>query len=109
MKKINFNYNGTDYTLCFTKRTVQALEANGFNIQDIDSKMATSIPLLFAGAFKARHPFVKQAEIDAIYAALPNKTDLLTTLVECYSDTIEGLLAEPEEGKGNVVEWTTSD
>ena len=60
MKKINFNYNGTDYTLCFTKRTVQALEANGFNIQDIDSKMATSIPLLFAGAFKARHPFVKQ-------------------------------------------------
>ena len=109
MKKINFKFEDTEYTLCFTKRTVQALEASGFNIQDIDSKMATTIPLLFAGAFKAKHPFVKQDKIDAIYAALPNKTDLLSALVECYSETIEGLLAEPEEGKGNVVEWTTSD
>lgn len=109
MKTINFKYDDVAYTLCFTKRTVQQLEASGFNIQSIDGKMATSIPLLFAGAFKAKHPFVKQAKIDEIYAALTNKADLISALVDCYSETLEGLLAEPEEGKGNAVAWTTTE
>ena len=82
MKTINFKYDDVAYTLCFTKRTVQQLEASGFNIQNIDGKMATSIPLLFAGAFKAKHPFVNQAKIDEIYAALTNKAVLFSALVD---------------------------
>ena len=38
MKTINFKYDDVAYTLCFTKRTVQQLEASGFNIQNIDGK-----------------------------------------------------------------------
>ena len=51
----------------------------------------------------------KQAKIDEIYAALTNKADLISALVDCYSETLEGLLAEPEEGKGNAVAWTTTE
>ncbi len=109
MKKITFNYDDTQYNLRFTKRTVQQMEQAGFNIQEIDSKMATTLPLLFAGAFKAEQPFLKQGKIDEIYETLPNKEDLIIALVELYNDTMQGLLVEPDAKKGNVTEWKMTE
>ena len=57
-KTINFNFEGEDYTLEFTRSSVATLEKQGFNIGDISDKPLTTLPTLFAGAFLA-YRFIK--------------------------------------------------
>lgn len=106
-KQIIFNYEGKDYTLEFTRRTIKQMEDEGFVARQIDDRPMTLLPALFAGAFKAHHRFVKQDVIDKIYAAMPNKEELIGKLAEMYNEPILSLMDEPEEAAGNV-EWVTS-
>ena len=106
-KQIVFSFEGKDYTLEYTKRTVQEMEREGFSAQDLDRKPMTTLPALFAGAFKAHHKWVKQDIIDMIYAKMPNKDELVVALAEMYNEPIIGLMDEPDEKEGNV-DWTTS-
>lgn len=106
-KQINFSYEGKDYTLEYTRRTIQQMESEGFVADDIDKRPMTLLPTLFAGAFKAHHRFVKQEVIDKIYAAMPNKDSLIEKLAEMYNEPIMSLMDEPDESTGNV-EWVTS-
>ena len=71
-KQIIFTYEGKDYTLEYTRRTVQQMEAEGFVGEDVEKRPMTLLPALFAGAFKAHHRFVKQEVIDKIFAAMPD-------------------------------------
>ena len=73
-KQIIFTYDGKDYTLEYTRRTITQMEDEGFVARNIDDKPMTLLPSLFAGAFKAHHRFVKQDVIDEIYAHMPNKS-----------------------------------
>lgn len=107
MKQIIFTYEGKDYTLEYTRRTVQQMEAEGFVTEDVQRKPMTLLPALFAGAFKAHHRFVKQEMIDKIYAAMPDKDTLISKLVEMYNEPLESLMDEPGTDQGNV-EWVTS-
>jgi hypothetical protein len=107
MKQIIFTYEGKDYTLEYTRRTVQQMEAEGFVTEDVQRKPMTLLPALFAGAFKAHHRFVKQEVIDKIYAAMPDKDTLISKLVEMYNEPLESLMDEPDTDQGNV-EWVTS-
>lgn len=107
-KTITFTYDGKDYVLEFTRRTVQELEADGFRPNLVEEMPATYVPMLFAGAFKAHHRFTKQEVINDIYSNFPNKTDLLATLGEMYSAPILALMDEPDKGKeedGKNIEW----
>lgn len=105
-KQIIFTYEGKDYTLEYTRRTVKQMEDEGFVAQDIDSKPMSLLPALFAGAFKAHHKFVKREVIDHIFDAMPDKEGLVNKLAEMYSDPIRTLLEEPTEGKK--VEWAAN-
>lgn len=107
-KTITFTFDGMEYCLGFTRRTVQMMENEGFNVQQIDAKIATMLPQLFAGAFKAHHRFTKPSTIDAIYDALPNKQELYSKLIEMYNEPLEALMADPEETEGNAVQWTAN-
>lgn len=107
-KQIIFTYGEKDYTLEYTRRTVKQMEDEGFVARDIDSKPMTLLPALFAGAFKAHHRFVKQEVIDEIYAAMPNKEDLIGKLAEMYNEPIETLMAEPDGKAAKNVQWTAS-
>ena len=106
-KQINFSYEGTDYTLEFTRRTVKEMEDEGFIAKDIDNRPMTLLPALFAGAFKAHHRFIKRDKVNKIYAAMPNKEELIGKLAEMYNEPIMSLMDEPEEKQGNV-DWTAS-
>lgn len=106
-KTIEFSYEGKDYTLEYTKRTVMQMEAEGFVVQDIDRKPMTILPAMFAGAFKAHHRWIKQEEIDKIYAHMPDKEKLVAALAEMYNEPIIGLMDEPESTEGNV-DWIKS-
>ena len=103
-KQISFEYKGTNYTLEFNRKTVQAMERDGFVVQEIESKPMTALPMLFAGAFRMHHKFIKRDLIDEIYDAMPNKDDLIGKLAEMYNEPLVSLLNEPEESEKKV-EW----
>lgn len=106
-KQLTFSYEGENYTLEFTRRTVSEMEKNGFIANDIDTKPMTVLPALFAGAFLAHHRFVKNSIIEEIYSKMTHKEELIGKLAEMYNEPIMALVAEPEESKGNL-DWTAS-
>ena len=106
-KQLNFKYNGNEYTLEFTRRTVEQMEREGFVAEDITSKPMTMLPTLFAGAFKAHHKFVKREVIDEIFSKMTNKGDLLGRLAEMYQEPILALVDEPDASSENLT-WTQS-
>lgn len=101
-KTIKFNFEGTDYTLEFTRASVRTLEEQGFKAADITEKPMSTLPKLFAGSFLAHHRFVKQEVVDKIYDKLPDKMTLIMKLAEMYNEPIEALMDEPDEKEGNL-------
>ena len=106
-KQLNFAYKGTEYTLEFTRRTVEQMEREGFVADDIKTKPMTMLPTLFAGAFKAHHRYVQREVIDEIYSKMTNKADLIGKLAEMYNEPIVALIDEPVESSENLT-WTQS-
>lgn len=106
-KQLKFEYNGKEYCLEYTRKTVAEMEKNGFIAEDIKSKPMLMLPELFAGAFLANHRFVKRDVIDEIYGKLTNKAELIGKLVEMYTEPIQSLIDEPSEDEGNL-SWTIS-
>jgi hypothetical protein len=105
-KQIIFNYEGRDYTLEFTRKSVETLERSGFIAADIAEKPMLTLPALFAGAFIAHHRTVKKETIDEIFDKLSNKQDLIAKLAEMYNDPIISLIDEPEEN--DALGWDTA-
>ena len=106
-KQLIFTYDGKDYTLEFTRRTVAEMEKKGFIAPDITEKPMTTLPALFAGAFLAHHRFVKEDIINDIYSKLTKKEDLIGKLAEMYNEPILALVEEPEKAEGNL-DWTAT-
>lgn len=106
-KQLTFTFEGKEYTLEFTRRTVAEMEKKGFIASEITDKPMTTLPALFAGAFLANHRFVKQDVIENIYSKLTKKEALIGKLAEMYNEPIMALVEEPEEDKGNV-DWTAT-
>lgn len=106
-KQLTFTYDGKDYTLEFTRRTVAEMEKKGFIASDITNKPMTTLPALFAGAFLAHHRFVKEDIINDIYSKLTKKEDLIGKLAEMYNEPILALVEEPEKAEGNL-DWTAT-
>ena len=106
-KQLNFVYNGTEYTLEFTRKSVEQMEREGFVADDIQSKPMSMLPALFAGAFKAHHRWVKREVIDEIFSKMTNKGDLIGKLAEMYNEPIMALIDDPAESSENLT-WTQS-
>lgn len=106
-KQLTFTYDGKDYTLEFTRRTVSEMEKKGFIASDITDKPMTTLPALFAGAFLVHHRFVKEDIINDIYSKLTKKEDLIGKLAEMYNEPILALVEEPEKAEGNL-DWTAT-
>lgn len=106
-KQLRFMYNEKEYTLEFTRRTVTQMEKNGFIAAEVETKPMSTLPALFEGAFLAHHRFEKKEVIDAIFAKMTNKEELIGKLAEMYSEPIVTLVEEPEKSEGNV-DWTAT-
>lgn len=106
-KQLRFTYDNKEYVLEYTRKSVETMEKGGFVASDIKDKPMTTLPSLFAGAFLANHRFVKSEVVDAIYAKMKNKQELIGKLAEMYNEPIMTLLDEPEEAEGNL-DWTAS-
>ena len=106
-KQLSFEFDGKEYILEYTRRTVAEMEKKGFIASDITDKPMTTLPALFAGAFLAHHRFVKEDVINDIYSKLTKKEDLIGKLAEMYNEPIMALVEEPDGDVGNV-NWTAT-
>ena len=106
-KQIKFTANDKQYTLEFTRKSVETMEKQGFSVQNIGDKPMSVLPQLFAGAFLAHHKFEKREVIDGIFAKMKNREELFSTLVEMYNEPLLAIMAEPESDEGNV-DWTVN-
>lgn len=103
-KSITLPYKGQEYTLEFTRGSVRMMEERGFVLPQLGDKGISIIPDLFAGAFIARHRFVKKELINEIFEHTTGKMELLGVLIEMYNEPLEALMSEPEESaEGNAV------
>lgn len=102
MNEISFEFEGTKYTLAFTRKTVQQLSQQGFTTDMVTDKPAIGIPMLFKGSFLVNHRFVRDDVKDRIFDAITNKTDFISKLLTMYLTPINEMLEEPEESEKNV-------
>lgn len=106
MTKISFTFDGKDYCLEYTRKTVKNMEDRGFVAARILEAPMTVLPDLFAGAFLANHKFTDRKVIDAIFDKMQDKKQLVETLTQMYNEPIEALMADGDEGNG--IQWTTA-
>lgn len=107
-KTITFTFEKTAYTLEYTRETVSALEQNGLSmsdVQNIGEKPINTVMLLFTGAFMAHHRKAATISglIERIWASIPEKSELINTLVEMYTEPVDTLMDEPEDEKGKTI------
>lgn len=103
-KQLNFEFRGKEYTLEYTRESIKQMEREGFVGGDIVTKPMTTLPKLFAGAFKAHHKFdTKQKQIDEMFDLFKNKNALVEKLAEMYAEPMETLMDDVDEG--NAITW----
>lgn len=103
-KQITLTYNDKEYTLEFTRKTIESMERSGFIVSELGDKPVSTLPKMFAGAFKAHHPFVQTAVVNEIFDSIEDKEGLINKLSEMYSEPVEALM---QSGTGkNVIHWT---
>ena len=105
-KQLNFEYKNKEYTLEYTRESVKQMEREGFVANDIVDKPMSTLPKLFAGAFKAHHRFdVKQKQIDEIFELFANKQALVEKLAEMYYEPMAALMDNDNIDEGNAIAW----
>ena len=104
-KTITINYEGAEYTLEYTRKSIETMERQGFVLSDVKSRPMSTLPALFAGAFLAHPRYVKKEKVDAIFENLTNKEVLFEKLAEMYAEPLESLMDEPEENTEGNVTW----
>ena len=104
-QKIEFEYEGTHYTLEFTRDVVRQMENAGFIIDEIQTKPALRIPQLFSGAFLRRHRREKQEKIEEIYKHMSDKDRLISKLSEMYYESLSTVMDDPEEDDPKKIIW----
>lgn len=106
-KNLTVEYEGKEYCLEYTRKSIEHMEKRGFVASDITTKPMSTLPALFEGAFYANHRYVDSKLIDKIFCTMRNKTDLIEKLAELYNEPIKALIDEPEEAEGNAT-WTAN-
>lgn len=95
--------NGMSYKLEFTRESVQRAENMGLNINEIESKPATMIPLFFYCSFWANHKnSVSRQKSDKLLEELGGLSEKFTErLAELYMLPLETLIQTEESAKNS--------
>lgn len=86
--------DGTEYTLDFTRKTVEWAERRGFSMDDLSEHMMIRVPELFYYAFRKNHPNITKQQSDKIlFEDMGGMSEeLLKRLGELYSQGYESLI-----------------
>lgn len=85
------------YTLDFTRATVKFAEDRGFDWDDVGSKPASLIELIWFTAFRRYHSKMSMAETTAMLEKLGGmKQSWLIRLRDLYNQALSTLIADPD-------------
>ena len=84
---------GKEYTLEFNRKTIMAMENNGF-VLNLDAPM-TCVDSLFYGAFQMHHKKIDHEFVRKVWNAQRGKEALITALVSEYKKPLDELMDEP--------------
>ena len=105
-KKIEFSYDGKDYSLEYDRKAIKIMEANGFKYKDLETCPLSMTELLWQGAFLKNHKSAKNDKIMEIYDKIPNKSELNANLITMFTETYTSLIGDSEENdESKNVEW----
>lgn len=103
-KVINFTYKDVDYTLEYTRKTLEKMEADGIVLAQLDKKPVTILPKLFQYAFFAHHKRISKTLVEEIFELFTDKNDMYNKLSTMAMDTLNTLFEDntsktPSSGK----------
>ena len=102
-KVINFTYKDVDYTLEYTRKTLEKMEADGIVLAQLDKKPVTILPKLFQYAFFAHHKRISKILVEEIFELFTDKNDMSNKLSTMAMDTLNTLF-EDNTSK-NAIKW----
>lgn len=105
-KVINFTYKDVDYTLEYTRKTLEKMEADGIVLAQLDKKPVTILPKLFSYAFFANHKRISKDLVEEMFEAFTNKNEMYNKLTEMAMETLNTLFEENTEK--NAISWTAT-
>lgn len=105
MKTLKLEYDGKTYTLCYDLKSCKKLDAMGFRYREAYDTIATSVPLLFYGAFLCHHSYMTPEKTEKILLSLKGKQELFDRLIEMYTDALLSVSGEPETDDGKNATW----
>ena len=96
---INDPDESREYTLEYNRKTVSRVEQVGLDVNQLEAKSMTMIPLLFWGAFLMHHPHMTKDQTDKIlFDKLGGLTsEELEHLGKLYAEPFKTLVATSEE------------
>ena len=91
---------GREYTLEYNRKSVTKAENAGLDVNQLESKSMTMIPLLFWGAFLMHHPHMAKEQTDRIlFDGLGGLSeDEMAYLGKLYAAPFQTLIASEGEG-----------
>lgn len=108
-KKIEFSYDGENYTLEYNRDAIKYMEARGLELDAIQSKPLTMVEILWEGAFLVNHRKEKVDKIQKIYAGIKNKAELNKALSDMFYETYAILIGDSDETDDSKnIEWKMS-
>lgn len=91
---------GREYTLEYSRKTVSKAEQAGLDINQLESKSMTMIPILFWGAFLMHHPHMTREQTDKIlFDGLGGlNMEEMERLGKLYAEPFQTLVSTEGEG-----------
>ena len=91
---------GREYTLEYSRKSVVKAENAGLDVNQLESKSMTMIPLLFWGAFLMHHPHMTKEQTDKIlFDGLGGLSENeMAYLGKLYAAPFQTLIASEDEG-----------
>ena len=90
---------GREYTLEYSRKTVSKAEQAGLDVNQLETKSMTMIPLMFWGAFLMHHPYMTKDQTDKILfdglGGLNAKE--MEYLGKLYAEPFQTLIANEDE------------
>lgn len=101
--KIEFEYEGVDYTLEFTAASLKEMEERGFDFAHMDTKALTAAEDLFCGAFIANHRTTPRSVREKIYHEFAESAeDEDINIADVLGKMLTEALEELTQHKGNI-------
>lgn len=92
---------GRSYTLEFSRKTVTRTEQAGLDVNQLESKAMTMVPIMFWGAFLMHHPYMTREQTDKIlFDGLGGLNEAeMAHLGKLYAEAYQTLIASEGENE----------